>query len=104
MKERAILDQPVIAVITGLIAGGIVVAVLLFFPRFAPKDNPNLAMAYGYAGLGASTVLGIAVIFLFYKLARSGFIWFGVSVIVGYLLGLVAYILQNKVKPSAPIK
>lgn len=48
-----------------------------------------------YVGLFASTILGLGIIFLYFKISTTGFVWFGVSAILSYMAGLGLYAVQN---------
>ena len=85
------LDQPVTAAVLGVIAGLGIVGILLIFPKLAKPSNPMGGMAASFAGVLASTLVGIVVLYVYSTLADGGFVWFGVSTVTGYFVGLMIY-------------
>ena len=102
--KRAIFSYPLIAVLLGLIAGAITLSLLIFLPKFAPKDNPMAGFAMSFLGLMCSFAFGGGVMFLFNTVAKNQFVWFGISAVVAYLVGLSVYAVQNIRKLSVPSK
>jgi len=86
-----VLDQPVTAAAFGVIAGLGIIGILLIFPKLAKASNPMGGMAASFGGVLASTLAGIVALYAYSLIADEGFIWFGVSAVAGYILGLALY-------------
>lgn len=89
------LTQPAFASIFGLCVGAGVISILLILSRFASKNNPYQHLIFGYLGFIASTVVGVVLLFVYYRLMRETFVWFGVSLVGGFFAGLIVYAVQN---------
>lgn len=93
--KRAILSYPVTAVILGLIAGTITLVLLVIFPKFAPKGNFLAGFALSFVGIICSLAFGGGALYLYHSFAKVTFVWFGVSAIVAYFVGISIYAVQN---------
>lgn len=86
-----VLDQPVTAAALGTVTGLGIIGILLIFPKLAKSSNPMGGMAASFGGVLASTLAGIVVLYAYSQLADEGFVWFGVSAVAGYVVGLALY-------------
>lgn len=79
----------------GLITGVGMVLILFAAPKFAKNKNPYQQFALSFVGLFVSTLVGLGVLYAYRLIAHTGFIWFGVSAVIGYFCGLAWYSVQN---------
>ncbi|MCL2024654.1 MAG: hypothetical protein FWG78_02595 [Coriobacteriia bacterium] len=86
---------PLLATIAGIIAGLIAVACNVFIPRLPQADTPHKRMAYSYIGILVSMMFSVVALMLYWWLFNPSFVWFGVSLCVAYIVGLMVYFLQN---------
>lgn len=81
--------------ILGILSGLLLVFTLIKIAFSDPNAIPEKRMALSYAGLIASTLLGLGIIYLYFRFSSSGFVWFGVTTLLAYLAGLLVYAFQN---------
>ena len=86
---------PVFATIAGIIAGLVAVACNVVIPQIPPEDNPHKRLVYSYIGILASMIFSVIALVAWWYFAHPTFVWFGVSLCVAYIVGLMAYFLQN---------
>lgn len=80
----------------GILSGLLIVFTLIKIAFSGESDMiPEKRVALGYGGLIASTVLGLGVIYGYYLVSDSGFVWFGVTTLLAYLAGLLLFAFQN---------
>lgn len=60
--------------------------------------------ALSFLGLMCSFAFGGGAMFLFNAVAKNQFVWFGVSAVIAYFVGLSVYAVQNIRKLSVPNK
>ena len=86
-----VLDQPLTAVALGTVAGLGIIGILLLFPKLVKTGDPMGGMAASIGGVLVSTLAGIVVLYIYSQLADGGFVWFGVSTVAGFMIGIVLY-------------
>lgn len=90
-----ILDQPLIAVILGILSGLLLVFTLFAISQKSKDAIPEKRMALAYMGLMASTLLGLGLIYLYYLFSGPGFIWYGITTLLAFMVSLLVYAFQN---------
>ncbi|PKQ17101.1 MAG: hypothetical protein CVT67_01285 [Actinobacteria bacterium HGW-Actinobacteria-7] len=85
---RELLAVPVVAVMLGVIVGAGLIAPLFWASRFATAEKADFALvATMVSSMGGLIVAG-AILFGYRHLAADGFVWFGSSVVGGFVVGL----------------
>jgi hypothetical protein len=80
---------PAVAVVLGLILGGCLAAPLLWASRFATAEKADFAPVVTMIASMGGIIIGAGLLFGYSLLAEKGFVWFGPSVIAGFMIGLV---------------
>jgi len=83
-----LMAVPAVAITLGAIFGVGLIAPLFWASRFATAEKADFALvATMVSSMGGLIVAG-AVLFGYRQLAADGFVWFGVSVVGGFMVGL----------------
>lgn len=86
---------PFIAAVLGITGGLFSLACNVLVPKYFTAKKPEKAIVYGYSGLLMSTILSVILLVLFYLRYEPFFVWFGVSLCVSYIIGLMGYFVQS---------
>jgi hypothetical protein len=87
---RNFLATPVVAVVLGLAVGFVLAVPLLIGSRFASADKIDAALYTTMGSVMGGLLLSVGILFGYRALAGDGFVWFGPSLVVGFVVGLGA--------------
>jgi len=87
--------KPLVSAILGVVAGLISFGCSVVIPIRVPATDTHRRIVAGYVGLLVSTVFSIVALVAFWYYFKDSFVWFGVSLVVTYIVGLMAYFVQS---------
>ncbi len=99
---QEVLATPAVAVTLGVIVGAGLMAPLLWSSRFAYSEKPDRALYAAMVSSMGGVLVGAGILYGYYALAKEGFVWFGPSLIAGFVLGLgvVTILLMRRMAKS----
>jgi len=83
-----ILDRLYIAVPLGFVVGLVMMALMMFLPKLEKTGVPLKRLPYTLVGTLLAFVIGGGALFAYHSLAPHYFVWFGVMVIVTFLVSI----------------
>lgn len=78
----------------GVFVGLVLIAPMIWASRFFAAEKINLGLAVVMGSVFAGLLLALGVLFAYRALAPEGLIWFGPSVVAGFVVGLGAFALK----------
>lgn len=99
---RELLSTPGLAVLLGLILGVGLIAPLFWSSRLLTADNADIGLYVVMGVVFGGLIVGLGVMFGVRYITPSGFMWFGPSVVAGFMvaLGVLAVVATVKLLKS----
>jgi hypothetical protein len=99
---RELLSTPGLAVLLGLILGVILIAPLFWTSRLLTAQNADLGLYVVMGVVFGGLIFSLIVMFGYSLITQAGFMWFGPSVVAGFVvaLGVLSVVITVKLLKS----
>jgi Sec-independent protein secretion pathway component TatC len=94
LELRELLATPAIAIALGVFVGLVLLAPVIWATRFFVSDKIDVGLAIVMGSVFAGLLVALGALFGYRAVAPDGLIWFGPSLVAGFVVGLGVFALK----------